>query len=136
MSEKAHGLTLASQDSTKFGSTGTNTTGCQPVSMSDVEAYLKNLKVSLDKSATGGTAAAHSQAPSPLQASTNVPGSVNNPQNYYQNNLNNPQQERQPVSSLYDPAAQAERLKLDPDTTGLSKAPAEPSLLAGFDGMN
>ncbi len=125
LSEQAHGVTLSSSPTNTFapGSTG-GPGGSTTVSMTELEAYLKQLTASLNKVNGQGPGATKAQAPAP------------GPGNYYANNQDNPQQESQPVYSVNDPAAQLTRLRIDPSLTGISTPAVDPSVIAGFNGMN
>ena len=119
LSEQAHGVSTSTKPSNQFvpgsGSTSTSST----FTMADFNAYLKQLKLSLDQ-VTGQGA----QGPGSVKAQKPAPG----PNTYYSDNQDNPQQESQPVFSVNDPAALLARLKLDPNSSGYSTPEVNPAL--------
>ena len=124
LSEEAHQVGVT-KPTNKFipGSTTDTSSGSSSFTMADLESYLKKLNSTLQQTNGQGPTSAKAQAPYPT------------PNDYYLANLDNPQQESQPVFSVNDPAAQAVRLKLDPQSTGFSNSTAA-SQVTGFDGMN
>ena len=127
LSERAHGVTLNTHPSNQYVPGGSTKDSSSSYTMADFEAYLKQLKTSLDKVTGQGP-----QTPGSPRSTNPPPG----PNNYYADNQDNPQQESQPVYSVHDPAALLTKLKLDPNSSGFSKPELDPSVLTGFDGMN
>ena len=147
MAEQAYGVGSSTTTPGQYvpgGTTSTNTSSS--ITPADLEAYLKSLGLNYNTLTNAGAGIpqeyqGHATSPpgtmTPIGPPTTfTPGVPNTPNQYYLNNLDNPQQESQPVFSVSDNAALLERLKLDPQSTGLSSPPLDPVLISGFDGMN
>ena len=127
LSERAHGVSLVQAPTGHYVPGGSSTGTSGTYTMADFDAYLKQLKRSLDK-VTGQEA----QSPGSPKATNPSPS----PSNSHSVNQDNSQSGSQPVFSIKDPAAVLTRLKLDPSSSGISTTPLEPSVVSGFDGMN
>ena len=140
MSEQAHGVGLTTTSPGQYVAGGTTSTSTSsPITLAELNAYLKSLKLNYDSitNAGAGVPPAYQNLGSPFQSNTNpVDVNPNGSTNYYLQNQDNPQQESQPVFSVNDQAAQLAYLKLHPQGTGLSTPPLNPTILSGFDGMN
>lgn len=118
LSEQAHGVSLNQHPTNRYVPGGSSTGTSSTYTMAEFEAYLKQLKMSLDKVTGQGP-----QTPGSPKATNPPPG----PNNYYADNQDNPKQESQPVFSVNDPAALLTKLKLDPNSSGISTPELNPS---------
>jgi methionine-rich copper-binding protein CopC len=141
MSEQAHGVGQPTPVTDPLGSNSTSTAGSSTATMADVEAYLKSLYASVlasQSALTHGstqtlTGTGRGTPPSKTTTPSPVPGPA---PSYYQQNQDNPQQEHSPVANVFDQASQLQHLAYDPNSTGFSRPPLNPTIINGFDGMN